>query len=136
MAALRLLFAIAFFLVAVPGMAIAQQNCDDPNLSNLAMKFCLHEEYKRVDAQLNRVWKRAIASIARADHLDNSQRADWKAKLLAAQRHWIKFKDTDCNEAVLYEWWGGTGAGAAISMCLINKTANRIRDLKARYGLQ
>jgi uncharacterized protein YecT (DUF1311 family) len=74
-----------------------------------------------------------LASIDDASHLTLAQRADWRAKLTAAQRHWVAFKTADCREPVGYEWFGGTGMSGAVSTCLAKHTLDRMQDLKARY---
>ena len=38
--------------------------------------------------------------------------AKWKETIVAAQKAWVTFKESDCG-AVEYEWWGGSGAGIA-----------------------
>jgi uncharacterized protein YecT (DUF1311 family) len=57
----------------------------------------------------------------------------WKATVIAAQKAWITFKESDCA-AVEYEWWGGSGASIAETTCLYSHTADRVADLKSRYG--
>ena len=101
--------------------------------SNVETTQCLGEFAAKVDRDLNALWPRVLASIDGASHLTKAQRADWKAKLTAAQRHWIAFKTADCREPVGYEWFGGTGMSGAISTCLAKHTLDRMNDLKARY---
>ena len=101
--------------------------------SNVELSQCMLEFATKVDRDLNALWPRVLASIDAASHLTKSQRADWRAKLTAAQKHWIAFKTADCREPVGYEWFGGTGMGGAVSTCLAKHTLDRIQDLKARY---
>ena len=101
--------------------------------TNLAMNECLGKAYPRADKELNAVWKKVMGTISDADYLTPEQRDAWKKELREAQRAWVQFKEHDCNGAVLYEWWGGSGASAAISSCLLSKTEARTKDLKERY---
>jgi uncharacterized protein YecT (DUF1311 family) len=55
-----------------------------------------------------------------------------KATIVAAQKAWVSFKESDCG-AVQYEWWGSSGAGIAETSCLYARTAQRVEDLKERY---
>jgi len=101
--------------------------------NNLAYKECLGRLYEKADRELNVVWKQVLASVDRADYLTPKQRAAWKTELRQAQRAWVQFKEHDCNGAMLYEWWGGTGAGGAILACLLHRTVARTESLKGRY---
>lgn len=101
--------------------------------SNVEMKTCLARAYQHADKQLNVVWKQVLGTVDDADYLTLEQRDAWKKELRAAQRAWVQFKEHDCNGAVLYEWWGGSGAGGAISSCLLGHTEARTKDLKRRY---
>lgn len=122
------------WLVASSGAGMAQEAdvCAGAE-SNLALKECLGKAYQNADKQLNIVWKQALGAVDAADYLTPEQRDAWKKELRDAQRAWVQFKEHDCNGAVLYEWWGGSGAGAAITSCLLGYTQARTKDLKARY---
>lgn len=122
------------WLAASSGAAMAQEAdvCAGAE-SNLALKECLGKAYQNADKELNVVWKRVRGSVDGADHLTPEQRGAWKKELREAQRAWVQFKEHDCNGAVLYEWWGGSGAGGAISSCLLGHTKARTEDLKSRY---
>jgi uncharacterized protein YecT (DUF1311 family) len=114
------------------GFAEETNPCDGAE-SNLAMNECLAKAYRSADKELNVVWKQVMRSVDGADYLTPEQRGAWKKELREAQRAWVQFKEHDCNGAVLYEWWGGTGAGGAISSCLLSNTEARTKDLKQRY---
>ena len=74
-----------------------------------------------------------LRSVRDADYLTPDQRSAWKKELREAQRVWVQFKEHDCNDAVGYQWWGGSGAGAASASCLRSKTEARTKDLTQRY---
>jgi len=101
--------------------------------TNVEFKDCLYRQYLAVDRELNQVWKQVIAAIRKSDYLEPKTRKAWEGRLREAQRNWVRFKEIDCNEAVGYEWWGGTGAGSAISFCLIRHTVLRTENLTERY---
>lgn len=121
--------------LGLAGAALAQ----DPGaaceaaMSNVEMTACLGQAYKKADKTLNAVWTQVLATVDGADYLTAEQRNAWKTELREAQRAWVQFKEHDCNGAVLYEWWGGSGASAAISSCLLNHTVTRTKDLGQRY---
>ncbi|GMG84629.1 hypothetical protein LNKW23_38450 [Paralimibaculum aggregatum] len=108
--------------------------CEDTG-NNLEFTACMAGEAEAADAELNRIWTLVLGRIAEMDHLSAGQRADWRARLVAAQRSWIAFKDTDCHDVVGYEWWGGSGAGSAIAGCLHAATTRRTRELVRRYDI-
>jgi uncharacterized protein YecT (DUF1311 family) len=116
---------------ATAGDAI-EAACADKT-SNVELTQCMAEFAAKVDRDLNAVWQRVLASIDGAGHLTRAQRADWRAKLTTAQRHWIAFKTADCREPVGYEWFGGTGMSSAVSTCLARHTRDRTHDLRVRY---
>jgi uncharacterized protein YecT (DUF1311 family) len=125
---LRLL--AAALLLAAPLPAAADPECDG---SNAEMTACAWQAYQDADAELNQMWPEVLATIQSSDWLPADAAAEWKQHLIAAQRAWVKFKEEDCNGATAYEWYGGTGANAAVASCLYEKTRARIDDLRARY---
>jgi uncharacterized protein YecT (DUF1311 family) len=128
----RHLLALALLpALSVPAAADIWDECGDG--PNVVMTQCIWERYEAVDKELNAVWKEVLATIKPSDFMTAEQVAEWKARLLAAQRAWVTFKDEDCNGAVAYEWLGGTGANAAVGACLYAHTRARIDDLRVRY---
>ena len=126
-------------MLAWLGGAYAAAQAEEPGAecasaaSNVEIKNCLAIAYEKADAELNAVWKQVLASVQANDYLTPAQREAWKKELLESQRAWVQFKEHDCNGAVLYEWWGGSGAGGAISSCLLEHTTARTADLRQRY---
>ncbi len=125
--------AVIWLALAVPASAVDDKECDRP--SNVEISACLSALLKTADADLNRVYKQAMASIDQADYMDADERENWKTSLQNAQRSWIKFKEADCSELIFYEWWGGSGAGIASLGCQIDATRLRVDDLKSRYQI-
>lgn len=103
--------------------------------SNAEYKDCLRGLYAEIDKELNRVWNLVMNKIASADYPESDKRRVWRRELTQAQRAWITFRDNDC-EAVLYEYWGGSGAGGFFTLCKIKHTRDRIDHLRARYDLK
>jgi uncharacterized protein YecT (DUF1311 family) len=123
----------ATWLLAVPSPASADiwSTCNAG--SNIEMTQCIWERFEAADAELNVVWKQVDATIAPSEFLPAEQAREWKAKLLNAQRAWVTFKEEDCRGVVAYEWFGGSGANAAIGACLYAYTSERTDDLRERY---
>jgi uncharacterized protein YecT (DUF1311 family) len=120
----------ALLLVPLPSAANILDDCDG---SNAVMTECIWSHYRDADAELNRVWRDVLATIEGADYLPANEIAAWRDELVQAQRAWVQFKEHDCEGAVAYEWYGGSGADAAVGACLYSHTRARIDDLIARY---
>lgn len=109
--------------------------CDEAE-TTIEIVECLKQDYERADAELNRVYRAVMAHIDAADYMPAETRQEWKNQLREAQRHWIAFKETDCQQVVYYEWWQGSGASAASLGCLIEKTDAHANALKERYAIE
>ena len=129
----RLGLAAATLLFAGLGTAWAEDALDQCGGSNVEMTQCILDAYKAADDELNEVWPQVLATIEPSDALPAKAAAEWKGHLLAAQRAWAAFKQEDCEGATAYEWFGGSGADAAVESCLYTVTRARIDDLKSRY---
>lgn len=124
----------AFDMAQRPGAAQQSRvDCKDP-VSTVEINFCLEKELQRADVELNRAFQGALAFIDTHDEMSAAARSEWRTALRSAQRAWIAFRDADCGEPVGYEWYGGTGMGAATFGCSLEKTRARTKDLKERYS--
>ena len=129
-AALLALTACMTSASSAPARAQELADCDGPTPE---MNACIFRLYEQADAELNELWTQVLATIRPSDFLPPEAAAAWRESLVAAQRAWVTFKEEDCNGVVAYEWYGGTGANAAVGACLYEKTVARIEDLRARY---
>src|SRR3977135_648574 len=82
------------------------------------MITCIGAETKRQDVRLNEHYNKLISKLS----------ANRKKVLLEAQRAWIKFRDANCR--FYYDPEGGSSARVAADECLLNQTADRVRELK------
>ena len=98
---------------------------------------CAAKAFQKADAELNAVWKKALATIGQGDSADGTltaaQAEEWKNDLVAAQKAWNTFKDMDCNEARSFEYWSGSARSLAVLSCQYEYTIARTEDLRARY---
>ena len=102
--------------------------------TTVEMTKCVWDAYEEADAELNALWPDILAGITPSDGMPAEAARAWKGGLIAAQRAWVTFKEQDCEGAVAYEWYGGTGANTAVGACLYEHTRARIDDLRERYG--
>jgi uncharacterized protein YecT (DUF1311 family) len=86
---------------------------------------CDDDESKRIDAELNNVYKDIVA------HAD----AEPKAALVKAERAWLSFRDAECKFRSSEEK-GGTIEQVLLSRCLLDLTNQRVQALKEYLDLQ
>lgn len=84
------------------------------------MNQCAGEEYKKADAQLNKVYEKVLARAEAAQ----------KTQLKAAQNAWIRFRDTDCAfQTSATE--GGSIHSMMLAQCMQIKSQARTKELEA-----
>src|ERR1017187_1624508 len=123
---LRLLFlATCLFLTdhaSAQHMNAPDEPCRGP-ASNAETTACFISASKTADEQLNKIYVR-IGEVLSADEQKDLQ---------AAQRLWLRFRDTNCSaERNLYA--GGSAAPMVYAACIEANTRQRTTDLKAMYG--
>lgn len=79
---------------------------------------CITAEYKQQDARLNKAYKSLMAGL-------NAERGK---QLKAAQRAWIKFRDTNCEFYMDPD--GGTLARVNANDCMMQMTAHRAQEIE------
>lgn len=136
----RLTFLLGIILItgAVPASAqeSAPADCSEA-LSTVEMNKCADAEFEKADAELNRVYAKALAAVPGMATDDTPFDAkSWEATLRASQRAWLAFRDAECEEHVAKFWGGGTGATVDILGCKTEKTEQRTKELKQRYEVE
>lgn len=99
---------------------------------------CYERQVARVDAELNAVWARALATIHGRQDLSMAERAAWIEMLRAAQRPWAELRDLACRLET-YETpnrYAHSIYSGLVGPCLIVETEARIRSLRTAYGLR
>ncbi len=100
--------------------------CQKANESNAGTKQCVWDAYQDADKLLNRTYQRMFKDWVG----DDSDAAERKKRLVAAQRVWVVYRDAECSlEAT--EMLGGTGEGLVEGGCLYRTTADRTRQIEA-----
>jgi uncharacterized protein YecT (DUF1311 family) len=106
-------------------------------LSTVEMNNCAGAEFDKADAELNRVYKAALAAIPEmATGEPPFDKPNWEEALRASQRAWLAFRDAECEGHVEKFWGGGTGATVEIIGCKTEKTEQRTKELKQRYEIE
>jgi len=106
-------------LFFVPSLAAAQ--CKDA-VSTKDMQDCMDEEWKKSDAELNRVYQEALRKL----------KPEQAALLKKAQRAWLTYRDAQC-EADYKMFAGGSAAPLALTQCRVTLTQERTKTLTDTY---
>jgi uncharacterized protein YecT (DUF1311 family) len=120
--------------MTAPALAAEDPPLDCENaLSTADLNICAERALEKVDAELNKIYQRALKSIPKLESDPPYDAKSWEKALRESQRAWIAFRDAECKNHVAMFWTGGTGATADILGCMEEKTKNRIKELKERY---
>ncbi len=106
-------------LLFVASLAAAQ--CKDA-VSTKDMQDCMDKEWKKSDAELNRVYQAALKKL----------KPEQAALLKKAQRAWLTYRDAQC-EADYKMFAGGSAAPLALTQCRVTLTQERSKTLKDTY---
>lgn len=87
--------------------------------TQLEMNLKAHNDFVKVDAALNKVYKQLIKALGAED----------KQLLIIAQKDWLKFRDSHCKFEI-NDFEGGSIQPLIYSTCLMECTKNRVKDLK------
>jgi uncharacterized protein YecT (DUF1311 family) len=101
----------------------AKDNPCDTSATTPDLYYCFSGALEKSDAELNQLYRR-VQTVVEGDDL---------AKLKAAQRLWVQFRDANCDaEYELYD--GGTAAPVVKLACLEAVTRHRTEELRVMYG--
>lgn len=103
-------------------------DCKSP-MTTADMNACAGQDLKKVEAELNAVYKDVIKSLSGKDS-DYENAAEIKGKLVEAQRAWIKFREADCEAVRLQNQLGSIG-GVMYMGCMQERAEQRVKELKA-----
>jgi uncharacterized protein YecT (DUF1311 family) len=110
--------ALPLLLCWAAAQAAPSSKCDD-SASQTDMTLCAENNYKAADAMLNKTYRDLLQALP-----DESR----KAKLKAAQRAWVVFRDAQCTYHSS-EMEGGSAEPLLFAGCAATETALRINYL-------
>jgi uncharacterized protein YecT (DUF1311 family) len=115
-------------LAALAGQGAAI-DCGDAG-TQLAINECFYSEFQKADAELNRQWARTKAVMAGYDKdAPGTEPGPTHAQaLLASQRAWLAFRDTQCAIEG-YAMRGGSGQAMLVNGCKATLTRERVKQL-------
>lgn len=135
---LRTLVAAGLLVLALANVAPARSEDDPPidctnAMATHEMNACAEKDLEKADAELNAVYKKALAAIPEMATDEPYDAKSWETALRESQRAWVAFRDAECSKHVPMFWTGGSGATVEILGCIREKTEARTKELKERY---
>ena len=128
-------FAIVILPFVIGSHAGQAQTIDCAKASStVEMNFCADKDFQAADKSLNEAYAAALASIKTRDLEKPYDAKSFETAMRASQRAWLAYRDADCKDLVPQEWSGGSGTTSAVLGCMTEKTMQRTKDLKERYG--
>lgn len=130
----NLILALSFVGASSSAWAL---NCDDPQ-TNVEMKECARQDLEKADAALNTVYKKITQGLDKqinsGDEFDKNAYGEVKASLIAAQKAWLAFRDTNSLAIADVQYpGGGTGKGLEYLVRKKDMTETRTSELQADY---
>ena len=136
---LRILFILAAALAAPSAGALAedlkpsQAACDARKIGARDLADCLRTGADRADKDLAAEVDVALKSIDARVGVLNPQKSRWKRSLNEAEEQWVSWRDVECQDVAPFEAGMSAKGGDPRLACIIDRDAERVADLKARY---
>lgn len=119
------------FLIAASAAPMVTPECA-PLVTTYRINECEARALQKADLALNAQWKASLAAMKRRDAGVQDPRStapSYENALIAAQRAWLQFRDTDCR-VWGYRVRGGTAESARVMACQISLTIERTQELR------
>ena len=123
---------LALAVQGAPAQA-EEPDCRDPQ-AQIEMNICARIDFEHADAELNRVYREAIAGARQSDReIDRStdRLPTFEQVLREAQRAWVTFRDAQCTDEGFGEARGGSMEPMVEWACRARLTRERIAQLSA-----
>ncbi len=108
------------------------RDCSDPQTQS-AMTACAGAEFEQADVALNAQWNETLAAMRARDADGHGTSAGdapgYADALIAAQRAWLRFRDTHCRTEG-YVARGGSMQPMLVASCKAMLTRTRTRQLR------
>jgi len=115
------------------GLKPSQTACDATKIGARDLADCLRAAADRADKDLAAAVDASLKSVdARAGVL-SAQKSRWKRSLNEAEDQWVSWRDVECQDVAPFESGMSAKGGDPRLACIIDRDAERVADLKARY---
>jgi uncharacterized protein YecT (DUF1311 family) len=124
-------------LLFLAGQARAENAIDCAKaVATVELNFCAEKELDKADAEMNEVYKKVLAYVAKSGGEKPYDPKSWEEALRASQRAWVAFRDAQCKGLVPMSWGGGTGTTGEVLGCMSAMTKARTKELAELYALE
>ncbi len=136
---LRIFLVLAAALAAPSAGAVAedikpsQAACDSRKIGARDLADCLRTAADRADKDLAAEVDAALKSVEARAGVLNAQKSRWKRSLNEAEDQWVNWRDVECQDVAPFEAGMNAKGGDPRLACIIDRDAERVADLKARY---
>jgi len=134
---LRILFILAVALAAPSAGASelrpSQLACDATKIGARDLADCLRTAADRADKELAAEVDASLKSVEARAGVLNAQKSRWKRSLNEAEDQWVSWRDVECQDVAPFEAGMSAKGGDPRLACIIDRDAERVADLKARY---
>ncbi len=120
-------FLSCFLILLVPGFSFAASECGNKNTDHMSEVQCINQENKKLDDELNSVYKAAVAARPEKDQWDSRKDSE---QLRKSQRAWLKFKEENCTLIGGLEGGSNLSVSEFDSQCVREETIARIKFLR------
>jgi uncharacterized protein YecT (DUF1311 family) len=124
-----MLLASVCMLAPFASATAAEEWICDKAMSNAETRQCADREFRKHDAELNRLYKRLLKDAESMGDVQQGYGVPPLEALKQAQRAWIAFRDANCHWKST-SFYGGTGQSVIMSSCLAIATRDRVEELK------
>ena len=121
---------ISFATLVFSSSASAAENwvCDEAR-DNASLLQCADGEFRKYDAELNRIYAVLMKDAATMSAPQSGYGAPPVQALRNAQRAWIAFRDSNCHWKAT-AFYGGTGQAVIMANCRAIATRDRVDEFK------
>ena len=136
---LRILCILVAALAAPSAGALAedlkpsQRACDATKIGARDLADCLRAAADRADHDLAAELDASLKSVDARVGVLNAQKSRWKRSLNEAEDQWVSWRDVECQDVAPFESGMSAKGGDPRLACIIDRDADRVADLKARY---
>jgi uncharacterized protein YecT (DUF1311 family) len=120
---------LVLFFFCVPAHAQDAPDCANA-LDQMTMNQCAYLDFEKADQALNTLWPRLRDEARQQDTEEGEDKTEYFDALLASQRAWLAYRDTECLRQS-QEAKGGSMQPMLESGCRATMTEQRIKDLQA-----
>ena len=113
----------------------SQLACDSKKIGARELADCLRTAADKSDKELTATIEAAAKSVETKPGLLSAQKSRWKRSLNESEAQWLGWRDTDCQDVAPFEAGMSAKGGDPRLSCIIDRNAQRIEEIKARYSL-